>query len=94
MDELYILIIVDLASRFFFMAAVIHDNHLEFQLFFFHRELIFGVFKKFLLGNGGKFKNTEINQLSETVNIKIKTMATESPQNNGVCVWMNVVIDW
>ena len=53
---------------------------------------IFGHPIYFLFDNGGEFINSEVEELCEKFNIKIKTTAAESPWSNGLCERANAIL--
>ena len=43
---------------------------------------VFGHPQKFLVDNGGEFNNSEFHEFCESLNVKVKTTAAESPWSN------------
>jgi len=53
---------------------------------------VFGAPKNMLTDNGCEFNNSEMRELGEAFNMKIRTTAAERPWSNGVCERANAVI--
>ena len=53
---------------------------------------IYGSAEKFLIGNGGEYANSKFLEMCESMNIRVITTAAESPFNNGLIEWHNLII--
>ena len=92
-NNLYFLVIVDLATRYC-SAAVINDKKPKtiLKALFLCWVSKFGAPNQILSDNGCEFNNVEMRQFGETFNVKIMTTAAESPWSNGTCERLNAII--
>ena len=93
--EVYILHLIDMATRFS-RSAVIYNKNKKTIIDKFMEIWIgtgIGCPEKVLCDNGGEFANSEFMDMCENLNIRVISTAAESPFSNGLCERNHAVID-
>ena len=90
-----ILHLIDHATRFSVATSVALKSREEITKTIFKSwRSIFGPPLNFFSDNGGKFSNDDFHEMYESMNIKIKKTAAESPFSNKLCERHNAVLEY